>query len=76
VLHYWISVALSLSLEASLIVYGVISRNVLKRVLALAMLAVAVASLVLHIFYKLPPGAAIPELISVFAICKSLTPLT
>jgi hypothetical membrane protein len=67
-LHYWVSVAFFLSLGASLIIYSLISRNTVKRVSALVLLIVAVTSWVLHIYYRIPSGAAIPELISIFAI--------
>ena len=67
-LHYWVSVAFFLSLAASLIIYSLISRSIVKRVSALVLLIVVVISWVLHIYYKIPSGAAIPELISIFAI--------
>jgi len=63
-LHFWVSVAFFLSLAALLAGYSYIE----KRVAPFAALAVgiAVVSWVLHFAYRIPRGAAIPELISVF----------
>ncbi|MEL9940570.1 MAG: DUF998 domain-containing protein [Ignisphaera sp.] len=67
-LHFWVSVAFFLSLATSLVIYSLITSNKIKRIMPLALLAVGVALWILHLFYKIPPGAAIPELISIFII--------
>jgi len=63
-LHFWVSAAFFLSLAALLVGYSYIE----KRIAPFAALAVgiAVASWILHFAYRVPRGAAIPELISVF----------
>jgi len=63
-LHFWVSVAFFLSLAVLLAGYSYVE----KRIAPFAMLSVgvAVASWVLHFAYRVPRGAAIPELISVF----------
>jgi len=64
-LHFWVSAAFFFTLAVALVIYSITTKIFVKRVLALALLAVAIASWALHLCYKTPPGAAIPELISI-----------
>lgn len=67
-LHYWVSVAFFLSLGALLIDYIVIVKSIAKKISATIALAIATASWVLHLAYRVPRGAAIPELLSIFCV--------
>ncbi|USS40920.1 DUF998 domain-containing protein [Thermococcus aggregans] len=62
-LHFAVSVAFFLSLAVFLIAYGIC----FKSYLPLPALGIAVVVWVLHFTYDVPKGAAIPELISIFA---------
>ncbi|MEM1646390.1 MAG: DUF998 domain-containing protein [Nitrososphaerota archaeon] len=67
-LHFWVSVTFFISLAVSLIVYSMVTPNKIKKILSLILLIIAVVSWILHLFYKIPRGAAIPELISIFIV--------
>ncbi|MEM1526465.1 MAG: DUF998 domain-containing protein [Ignisphaera sp.] len=67
-LHFWVSVAFFISLAISLIVYSIITPNKIKKIVPLILLTITITSWILHLFYKIPRGAAIPELISIFAV--------
>ncbi|MCC6047404.1 MAG: DUF998 domain-containing protein [Desulfurococcaceae archaeon] len=62
-LHFWVSAAFFVSIAATLATYAVVFKDPLVPSVAIA---IGVASWVLHLVYRIPPGAAIPELISVF----------
>lgn len=63
-LHFYVSVAFFVSLAVLLAEYAVLKRGA-RAVLASLAIIVAVVSWVLHLYYRTPPGAAIPELISI-----------
>lgn len=67
-LHFWVSIAFFISLAISLIIYSIVVQGMVKKALSLTMLMICTTSWILHIFYRIPPGAAIPELISVFIV--------
>lgn len=62
-LHFWVSVAFFVSIAVALATYATVFKDPLVPSVAIA---IGVASWVLHLVYRIPPGAAIPELISVF----------
>ncbi|MEM1651249.1 MAG: DUF998 domain-containing protein [Sulfolobales archaeon] len=63
VLHFWVSVAFFLSISALLVAYSLKFRSYL---LPLVALTTGVLSWVAHLAYRIPRGAAIPELVSIF----------
>lgn len=63
-LHFWVSASFFLSMAALLVAYSLRFRSYALPPVALA---VAVASWVAHLVYRTPRGAAIPELVSIFA---------
>lgn len=63
-LHFYVSVAFFVSLAVLLAEYAILKRGI-RAVLASLAIMVGVASWVLHLYYGIPPGAAIPELISI-----------
>jgi hypothetical membrane protein len=65
-LHFWVSIAFFISLALALIIYSIIMKSVARKILALVLLIVAAVSWILHLYYGIPPGAAVPELISIF----------
>ena len=62
-LHFTVSVVFFLSLALFLIAYAVY----FKSYLPLPALGIFISAWILHLAYKVPKGAAIPELVSVFA---------
>lgn len=62
-LHFAVSVAFFLSLALFLIAYGINFRTYLP----LPALVISIIAWILHIRYRIPKGAAIPELVSIFA---------
>lgn len=68
VVHYWVSVAFFLTLGFLLINYTVLMKSIIKKISASIALIIAVTSWILHIVYRVPRGAAIPELISIFCV--------
>ena len=60
-IHFWVSTAFFLSLAFFLVVYAISFRAVGP----LVSLLVGVALWTVHFAYKVPPGVAIPELVSV-----------
>ena len=62
-LHFTVSVVFFLSLALFLIAYAVY----FKSYLPLPALGIFIIAWILHLAYKVPKGAAIPELVSVFA---------
>lgn len=67
-LHFWVSVAFFVSLAISLIIYSITTPRKIKKIISSTLLVIAVISWILHLFYKIPRGAAIPELISIFTV--------
>jgi hypothetical membrane protein len=67
-LHFWVSVLFFITLAILLIIYIAISRELLRRLAALIALIAAIFSWIIHLGYRQPIGAAIPELISIAAI--------
>lgn len=67
-LHFWASAAFFISLAISLIVYSITTPNKTMRTTSTILLIAALTSWILHLLYKIPRGAAIPELISIFVI--------
>lgn len=67
-LHFWVSVLFFITLAALLCIYIAISEGVLRRLSAATALILAISAWVIHLSYRQPPGAAIPELISIAAI--------
>lgn len=63
-LHFYVSVAFFLSLAALLAEYALTERGV-RGLLAVAAIAVGATSWVLHLAYRVPGGAALPELVSI-----------
>lgn len=63
-LHFWVSVAFFLSIAALLVAYSLRFRTYVAPAIALA---VAASSWVAHLAYRVPRGAALPELVSIFA---------
>jgi len=61
-LHFRVSVAFFVSIAVAIATYAAVFRELLVPSVAIA---VGVASWVLHLAYRVPPGAAIPELVSV-----------
>ncbi|MCS7112018.1 MAG: DUF998 domain-containing protein [Ignisphaera sp.] len=68
VLHFWVSVLFFVLLATLLCIYIAVSRGFIERVAAISTLLVAVISWILHLEAGIPPGAAIPELISIAAV--------
>ena len=64
-LHFWVSVLFFISLAALLCIYIAVSKGILQRVSAAIALILALLAWVIHLTFKQPPGAAIPELISI-----------
>ena len=64
-IHWWASLTFFASLATLLSMYIAIEKSLVKRVFASASLIIAIAAWVSHIVYRVPPGAAIPELISI-----------
>ncbi|ADM27168.1 Protein of unknown function DUF998 [Ignisphaera aggregans DSM 17230] len=62
-LHYWVSVAFFISLALLLAGYGYFMKQI---VLATIAIAIGVIAWYIHMVYRIPRGAAIPELISIF----------
>ncbi|MCX8185476.1 MAG: DUF998 domain-containing protein [Sulfolobales archaeon] len=62
-LHFWVSVAFFISVAALLIGYSIEFHSYVYPVAALA---AGVASWITHLAYRVPRGAAVPELISIF----------
>jgi hypothetical membrane protein len=67
-LHFWISTIFFVFMSLSMIIYSIITRNNIKRVSAVILLIIGFISWILHLYYNIPPGAAIPELISIFIL--------
>lgn len=67
-LHFWVSVLFFITLAILLTIYIAISRELLRRLAALVALIAAIFSWIIHLVYRQPVGAAIPELISIAAI--------
>ncbi|MCS7104419.1 MAG: DUF998 domain-containing protein [Thermofilaceae archaeon] len=63
-LHFYVSVAFFLLIAVLLVEYAFENRG-LKGALALLATLVGVVSWFLHLVYRIPPGAAIPELVSI-----------
>lgn len=63
-LHFYVSVAFFLSIAVLLVEYAFESRG-LRRALAVLATLTGVVSWVLHLAYRIPSGAAIPELVSI-----------
>ena len=61
-LHSWVSAAFFVSIAVAIATYAAVFRELLVPSVAVA---AGVASWVLHLAYRVPPGAATPELISV-----------
>ena len=64
-LHFWVSVLFFLSLLAMILAYIVAANSIVLRVYAAAALVAYIVIWYLHFAENTPPGAAIPELISV-----------
>lgn len=67
-LHFWVSILFFITLAILLCIYIAISRGLIKRIAAVTTLIIAVLIWILHLVVRIPPGAAIPELISIMAI--------
>ncbi|MEM3926690.1 MAG: DUF998 domain-containing protein [Desulfurococcaceae archaeon] len=67
-LHYYASVAFFLSLACLLLIYAAVIKDKLRKTLAITSLIVAVITWYLHLELGIPRGAAIPELVSIFAV--------
>jgi hypothetical membrane protein len=67
-LHFWVSTIFFIFMSLSMIIYIIITRNNIKRVSAVILLIIGFISWILHLYYNIPPGAAIPELISIFIL--------
>lgn len=68
-LHFYVSVALFLCMATLLLYYAArLATSASKRASAILALALAVSVWVLHLTARVPPGAAIPELVSVAAL--------
>lgn len=63
-LHFTVSVAFFLSLAFMLLIYTYLYRNPLS----LLALTLGLLSWMLHLYYRIPRGAAIPELISIAVV--------
>jgi hypothetical membrane protein len=67
-LHFWVSTIFFIFMSLSMIIYIIITRNNIKRVSAVILLITGFISWVLHLYYNIPPDAAIPELVSIFIL--------
>lgn len=66
-LHFYVSVAFFLSIAVLLVEYAILQRSLTRRLLSLLALIVAALSWAFHLIYRIPRGAAIPELVSIIA---------
>uniref|UniRef100_A0A7C2Z994 DUF998 domain-containing protein n=1 Tax=Ignisphaera aggregans TaxID=334771 RepID=A0A7C2Z994_9CREN len=66
-LHYWVSVLFFVGLAVSVATYAIITKNMTRIVLVTIALALSIILWIAHITYRVPRGAAIPELISILA---------
>lgn len=67
-LHYYASIAFFISLACLLTIYTIVIKDKSRRALALILLVIAVTTWYIHLELGIPRGAAIPELVSVFAV--------
>lgn len=67
-LHFWVSVLFFISLAILLCIYVATFKGFLRRVSATIALILALLMWVMHLAFKQPSGAAIPELVSIAAV--------
>ncbi len=65
VLHFWVSVLFFLSLLAMILAYIIAANSMVPRLYAAVALVIYAVIWYLHFVKGVPPGAAIPELVSV-----------